>query len=352
MKCPFQISWELVSPEIAKIWLENHNTRNRPLKKASADAFARDMAANRWCPNHQGVAFSKEDGALIDGQNRLTAIVISGRAQWMMVCREVPERVEGVEATVMETIDRGTPRSVADMLRLGHGMTNEANLIAAACLQVARLCVPFPDIQAKKASVPQTVGVLKVYAAEMKWLAEARSSKLGIRAVALAGTMAFARAVLPKETAEFFEEVKNGEGKAQSPAMLLREAILEERLGLHGNSLWDRCRAGAVILRALKAYANALKLERLPRPEECTPVVEWFREQQIDRVRQVRALFPMLRETTSKPWPPAPETKQALTKAVAPVAPAAGPAAPVITAKTYRPTEAALRLLKKAGAAA
>jgi len=348
MGLPFKVTWEYVTVEKAQAWLDSFNNRNRPMKKAASDSFARDMATNRWCPNHQGVAFAKEDGALIDGQNRLAAIVISGKGQWMLVFRDVPERIEGIEATVMETIDRGTPRSVADLLRLGHGMTQEANIVAAACVHVARLCVPHPEIQAKKASMPQTVGVLKIYKEEMTWVASERTSEKGLRIVALAGTMAFARAVLPEETASFYGEMKRRSGKAGSPAMVLREAILEDKFGLQGGSLWDRCRAAAVILEALRAHADGRKMLALPRPSECSEALEWFRKQQEARVLAVCALFPMLRTTESKPWPPAPEAREeevgsrrseVREQTAAPV---------TTTASTWRPTEAAQRLLAKA----
>lgn len=347
MKCPFEISWEFVSPEQAKIWIENRNTRNRPKKRAAIEAFATDMATNRWCPNHQGVAFSAEDDALIDGQNRLEAIVLSGKGQWMLVFRQVPEQLAGVEATMMEGIDRGTPRSIADMLRLGAGMKQEANVIAASCLHVARLCVPHPELQAKKASVPQTLAVLKIYKAEMEWIAAERSTQHGIKQIALTGTLAFARAVLPKETAKFLAEIKDGSGEATSPAMLVRAGLLRDEL-VPGQAVWDRCRAAIIILTAIRAHANGKDWPRLPRASECGKALEWFREEQLERVREVRKLFPLLRATDAKPWPPPPMPREPAAPPEAEAPHHAEELSPAPGTK-WQPTAAAEKLLARAG---
>ncbi len=67
----------LVTPDLAKLWLER-NTRNRPLSLHKAEAFARDMGANKWTLGSSCIAFAP-DGTLMNGQHRLHSCIMSGR---------------------------------------------------------------------------------------------------------------------------------------------------------------------------------------------------------------------------------------------------------------------------------
>ena len=80
-----QISWEMVTPAMAKKWLA-HNTHNRHLFKPWASQLARDMTSGKWRTTHEGIAFGP-NGILLDGQHRLQAVVESGKTIKMLVCR-------------------------------------------------------------------------------------------------------------------------------------------------------------------------------------------------------------------------------------------------------------------------
>lgn len=66
-----------VDPATAASWLER-NKRNRAASPTKIAQYARSMKAGEWQTIHQGIAFAAEDGALIDGQNRLHAIIQAG----------------------------------------------------------------------------------------------------------------------------------------------------------------------------------------------------------------------------------------------------------------------------------
>jgi len=99
----------LVTPEMAAAWLSSANVDNRTLRKVVVQRYAALMRDGQWKPTHQGVAFSHR--RLIDGQHRLSAVVASGRAQWMVVFVEQDDDVFGV-------LDRGTARGLRDEIRL------------------------------------------------------------------------------------------------------------------------------------------------------------------------------------------------------------------------------------------
>jgi hypothetical protein len=111
-----------VSPELAERWL-SRNPKNRNLRRAVVDAYARDMEAGRWHLNGETVKFT-EDGHLCDGQHRLSAIIQSGATVPVVVVR-------GLSPDVMVTVDAGAKRSYSDALKLA-GEENTSTLAAVA----------------------------------------------------------------------------------------------------------------------------------------------------------------------------------------------------------------------------
>lgn len=65
-----------ISPEEAAE-LPTRNESNRPLSKTVVSGFASAMRRGEWKLTHQGIALG-QDGQVVDGQHRLSAIVESG----------------------------------------------------------------------------------------------------------------------------------------------------------------------------------------------------------------------------------------------------------------------------------
>lgn len=98
----------LVTPDLAAEWLDT-NDENRHLRAGRAEAFARDMASGAWDPLvGDPVHFNEASGKLGNGQHRLRAVEISGRAQWFYVLF--------VPKSALLRVDRGTKRNIADNL--------------------------------------------------------------------------------------------------------------------------------------------------------------------------------------------------------------------------------------------
>lgn len=96
---------ETVTPETASIILAN-NPNNRTVSKTKTNEYASLMAAGMWALNGQALIID-EDGALIDGQHRLHACMISGVPFQSLVVRGIP-------STAKITIDRGRVRTIGD----------------------------------------------------------------------------------------------------------------------------------------------------------------------------------------------------------------------------------------------
>jgi len=114
-----------VTPIMAKEWLQESNTCNyrKPIRGV-IDKYAKDMVEDRWTETTATIAFTKS-GKLADGQNRLHAIVKSGKTVVMNV-------LHGVEESVASDAnqDRGATRSLSTTVQ-NLGYKNATTLAAA-----------------------------------------------------------------------------------------------------------------------------------------------------------------------------------------------------------------------------
>lgn len=107
---------ETITPEIATTWLER-NIMNRPLNRRQIDMIKDDLLKGDWAITGETICFCKGTNgsisgagvALIDGQNRLTAIAESGVTVQSIVVR-------GLEKKVFAKTGNGKPRSGGDIL--------------------------------------------------------------------------------------------------------------------------------------------------------------------------------------------------------------------------------------------
>jgi len=102
--------WMTITPAKAQEILDRRNTHNRTLLPSVIDGYARDMAKGNWLLNGDAIRFAV-DGALLDGQHRLAAVVRSGIGLRTAVVWNLPPEVQA-------TMDDGRKRSMADVLVL------------------------------------------------------------------------------------------------------------------------------------------------------------------------------------------------------------------------------------------
>lgn len=121
-------TWVTVTPETAARWLQA-NTKNRRLRQADVNRYARDMATNNWLLTGESVKFAT-DGTLLDGQHRLAAIVKAGVTIALLVVRNVPTDAQGV-------MDTGRKRTASDALDIAeHKHTSTLAAVAKLALGV------------------------------------------------------------------------------------------------------------------------------------------------------------------------------------------------------------------------
>ena len=102
------MKYELITPAKAAILLKK-NGNNRSIKKTSVKAYANDMKAGNWSEDVATPIAIDDEGVLRDGQHRLNAIIESGVAVKMWVCRGVAS--DGL-------YDGGITRSIPDQISI------------------------------------------------------------------------------------------------------------------------------------------------------------------------------------------------------------------------------------------
>jgi hypothetical protein len=117
-----KISTEItkVTPQIAAQFLAT-NTRNRRLKKHWVEQLKERMVSGQWVLNGESISFDK-NGVLLNGQNRLTAVIESGVTVEMIVVR-------GLEPEAFSTIDENVRRNGKDVLYI-NGEKHASSLAA------------------------------------------------------------------------------------------------------------------------------------------------------------------------------------------------------------------------------
>jgi len=103
-------SIETITPEIAKQYLGTNADNQRNLTKTHMIHLAQQMNAGQWILNGEPIIFSN-DGRLIDGQHRLSALVYAKANIQFLVVR-------GVSPDGFMTIDKGKMRTNSDIMSI------------------------------------------------------------------------------------------------------------------------------------------------------------------------------------------------------------------------------------------
>lgn len=102
---------ELITPQRARQLLDSNAENQRLPKKNKIPQYARDMAAGNWHANTGETIKVDVDGRVLDGQNRLRAVIMADTSIYFDIAYDVP-------TDAMQVIDTGVSRTAADVLRI------------------------------------------------------------------------------------------------------------------------------------------------------------------------------------------------------------------------------------------
>lgn len=118
-----------IGPPLAEKMMEYNEDNQRKKKGMAIQRFTNDMTSDEWYLTHQGIAFN-ERGRLHDGQNRLEAVIKSGKIIQSFVWFGAGDKDE------MKNFDNGTIRQVLDAARI---FEYEVNKVTCSTITTALL---------------------------------------------------------------------------------------------------------------------------------------------------------------------------------------------------------------------
>ncbi len=248
-----------ITPSMAEKWLRVNNTHNRPLYEKTIENYAREMKAGAWTVTNQGIGFA-DDGTLLDGQQRLSAIVKAGIPVKMLVVTGLPRTYANNgsgELFTQDVIDGNKPRTPGDILHLSHGVDNANAKMAIANMIVCAIK------GVRKISPRVAYNIINLYSDEIEFAFSNRRQVKGLSYTpAMTGIILAAKVDLDKAM-DFKEKYFNGvKLDTGSPALTFREYMIG-RINKHGAGRGIRMTVLNYCLTALKHHFDGKPLRKL-----------------------------------------------------------------------------------------
>lgn len=243
----------------ADAWPEG--MQNRAFKPANEAYLVSEIKAGRWKLNAETVKMNC-NGAILDGQHRLSAIVKSGVTVPLLL-------VTGLDVDVLSTIDRGAIRTTADWLSM-HGEMN-ANVLAAAATIVDRIRRAKGWRGSKEFSPGAVAGILEANPGLRDSVALTTRAEFRQPVISRAASAAlhYLFSEIDSEAAtQFFVDLARGANLPPGdPVLVLRERSLSAKL--RGESL-SREELTALAIKSWNArrIGKTIKVLRFNRGEE------------------------------------------------------------------------------------
>ncbi len=258
---------EVITPERAKELISRCDGNFRKLNPRKVSLYVKDMKAGRWAHNGESIKISTS-GRVVDGQNRLHAVVMSGAT----ITSEV---TYGVSDDVI-TFDIGEPRTASQALKaLGvpNAASNNSTVGAAAIFLNGAFRT---NNVASKPSITEFI-----YCSYEEWAAaKIATCACGAKPICKKSPVILAAFILLKtgvaqdELAEFFEIVNTGfpkDGRESSPAIVLRNQLITKNPADGPTEL--RLQQFAATVEAFKDYHKGVRRRQCYRKTEDAEVL-------------------------------------------------------------------------------
>lgn len=121
------VSVELITPSLAAEYISNNYDYNRKVAEPKVNDLSTEMNMGRFYLGDSAICFN-EEGALINGQHRLNALIKSDTTQVFIVARNMPE-------VSLKIMDIGAKRDTADRVTLtGIPITRREQAVIKNCM--------------------------------------------------------------------------------------------------------------------------------------------------------------------------------------------------------------------------
>lgn len=257
MATKLQYTSEVFTPDTAYEALQ-HNELNRPISRKLIEKYARMMKSGLWHECPQPIVFNGK-GGLIDGQHRLSAVVLAKVPIEFIVCR-------GATREHRKVLDAGRKRTPADVLRMEYQMSY-ASTVAACATWVQRLQTGV-DHSMTSEEVVALVSSPK-FKRGFEWIQKCEKTKRLTGAFYL-GPLVWLTQRYRAEVIEFHRGVSTGSMlMPESPELKLRDAILTREVDT----------SYGIALKTVTAFAAFVDGEDTPKLYARKEAYERFRDE-------------------------------------------------------------------------
>ena len=267
---------ETITPAQAKKWLEG-NVDNRRLRESRVLYLARILTDGEWELTGDAIVFD-DQGVLINGQHRLSAVVVANISAQFLVLRGVPTKAQ-------EVMDQNLSRSVADQLqRRG---VSYPHVIASALGWIARFeymeetgNIHYANPAMQQPSMRRQ---LHIFEENLELVDEVQGmSKLTYHLKVRPGPTLAAKHRLARIDAEeaeiFFKHLAEGIGLSKDdPIRRLREWCLVDKSSIRGSGRAPTYRYLAQVFKAWNYWREGMSVQKLswvftPTKKEAWPI--------------------------------------------------------------------------------
>jgi len=261
---------ERITPRKAKKILSKVNNGNRNISNYYVDSYAVDMKNHKWSLNNQLIAFDV-DGNLVDGQHRLMAVIRSGVPITTYVMYGLDRN------SVIETIDKGRPRSIAHTLQMVDHMKYTSEITSACRTIVALACGQ------TRSTTALIRHVYDLYEKEINLVVTNMESAKRLKLGSVLAAMVIGAKVDSEKTIEFEQQYFSGEGLTKTdPAYRFREYML--RLSGEMGTQTRRFKAPLICLSMIKRHINNEPVKYIRYDSK---IFDWFAAKQWTNIKSI-----------------------------------------------------------------
>lgn len=222
-----QIVKELITPEIAKEYLEK-NTKNRLISQQQLARYARNMKEGKWKEDTGELIKISKTGVVLDGQHRLSAVVLSGVSIYFHIAYNVDD-------SVFDVIDTGKSRNAGDVFKIA-GVSNANN--TAAIIAHYNLIKAGRKAGANRNGKSINSELLEQYYENSDWWDMIRKESYGMyesfsRVITMSfigGFYACFYEINKQKAEEFMRQLCTGVGVSNNVIYLLRNKMIQDRV--------------------------------------------------------------------------------------------------------------------------
>jgi len=268
-----------ITPELAAQLLErNTNTNQRKIRRSVVDKYVADMNAGNWKMTGQTISLGTS-GRLIDGQQRLTACIESGKTFESVIATDVPD-------DSFVAYDKNSPRTLKDTIT-GMGLANGTRLGFALALawQYSQGTIGLNNHRGFAVATDAIkLNFLKrnpSLAESVAYVSTKADRQLSRRAPLLACLHFWGSSLHAEQTQEFIDRVLDGDGVAlNSPIGSFRAKLLRATAGTVS---YGKGHLEVIGIKSLNAHLSGADSVKQYRVTDAFPTVKGYLPYGFDR---------------------------------------------------------------------